>query len=119
MTPQNVPLAEIAPPEHVRWGATSASSGPPTNTDQSQASANSSNRARRSWWHWAMDTNLTLNVMSVITGLLGVIVAAIFGTATWIQSGDNHKSLMLGQWQSCVSNPTNPVSNQTVEIGPC
>jgi hypothetical protein len=98
-------------------GAASAGAGPPTNTGQSQVSANSSNRARRGWWLWAMDTNLTLNVMSVITELLGIIVAVIFGTATWIQLGTIIKVSCL-EWQSCVSNPTNPVNNQTVEIGP-
>jgi hypothetical protein len=61
-----------------------------------------------------MDTNLTLNVMSVVIGLLGIIIVVIFGTAAWIQSGDTHTSLKVAQWQSFVSNPTNLVSIQAL-----
>jgi hypothetical protein len=105
---QNIPLGNRVLRESVAADAVPANTETSINNCQSHSSASSSSRARQGWWHWAMDTNLTLNVISVVIGLLGVITAAIFGTAAWIQSGDSHTSLKVAQWQFCVSNPTNP-----------
>jgi hypothetical protein len=107
---QNIPLGNRVLHGSVAPSAVAINAGSAMNNPHSHSSASSSSKAKQGWWHWAMDTNLTLNVMSVIIGLLGVTVAVIFGTAAWIQSDDSHKSLKVAQWQSCVSNPDNLVS---------
>jgi hypothetical protein len=111
---QNIPLGYRVLRESVAADTVPANTETSINNCQSHSSASSSSRARQGWWHWARDTNLTLNVISVVIGLLGVIAAAIFGTAAWIQSGDSHASLKVAQWQSCISNPNNPASVHAV-----